>query len=335
MGVVEVGVADVFKNLGKVAKNKTTSMFQNPDQLKTDSLILASLVLVISRIVVANLSAIKAMGSTEGPFRYKLAVQTDIREICGWTFGFVVLRQIQNWVKKKIAAPMGIRKIGEPPKYPLWSNVRNAFTKAGPNPLHLGFAAAEKLDYNPAAVSVKLREFLTKSPWARPIFTKLGKTEAECMKTLFRAVPIAIGSVPAVILAGYALERFTRDYSDHVVDVVSKTFKTSGKGMGSKPKPANSESKPFSPSAAQEPQAPVLSLNSAPQNVGFQSQPPLTSSVSTLSPIQQPLLSQALPHQPLPTLPSMITAPSFAGLNSRPMRPAMAHRNYYPASLQI
>ena len=325
MGAVEVGVADVFKNLGKVAKNKTISMFQNPDQLKTDSLILASLVLVISRIIVANLSAVRAMGTSEGPYRYKESIRTDIREICGWTFGFIVLRQIQNWVKKKIAAPMGIRKIGEPPKYPLWSNLRNSFTKAGPNPLRLDFATAEKLDYNPAAVSVRLREFLTKSPLVRPIFTKLGKTEAECMKTLFKAVPIAVGSVPAVFLAGYALERFTRDYSDHVVDVVSKTFKTSGKGMGSKP--ANGDAKPFSPPAAQEPQAPSLSLNSAPQNTGFPSQPPLNPSVGAAPPVQQAL--------PLQALPAMIAAPSFAGFNPRPMRPAMPHRNYYPVSLQI
>lgn len=309
MGIAEVGVAGVFKNLGKVAKNKTVGMFQDPDQLKTDSLILASLVLVVSRILVANLSAIKTMGTSEGPFRYKQAVQTDIREICGWTFGFIVLRQIQNWLKKKLAGPMGIRKIGEPPSYSLWKNLGKSFTKQGPDALHLNLATAQKLEYNAAAASPKLRDFLAKSPLVKPFFSKLGKTEADCMKVLYRAVPIAAGSIPAIFLAGYALERFTRDYSDHVVDVVSKTFKNSKAAQMSAG--ANPEVKPpVAPPAQASPAQPAtLNINST-----GQAAPP------NVFPFQQPLG----------------TAPSFAGLK-QPMqlRSAVPHRGYYSASFPI
>lgn len=309
MGVADVGVTGVFKNLGKVAKNKTVSMFQDPDQLKTDSLILASLVLVVSRILVANLSAIKTMGTSEGPFRYKQAVQTDIREICGWTFGFIVLRQIQNWLKKKLAGPMGIRKIGEPPSYSLWKNLVKSFTKQGPEALQLNLATAQKLEYNAAAASPKWRDFLTKSPLVKPLFSKLGKTEADCMKMLYRAAPIALGSIPAVFLAGYALERFTRDYSDHVVDVVSKTFKNSKAAQMSAG--ANPEAKPQTQAS---PNPTTLNINSTAQAAP---QP-------TVFPFQQSL------GQPLGT------APSFAGLKQpMPLRSAMPHRGYYSASLPL
>jgi len=222
-----------LRNVGTVFKNKVVSMFQDPETLKTDSLILASLVLVISRIVVANLSAMRAMGTPEGPYRYRESIRTDLREILGWTLGFVVLRQVQNWIRKGLAKPMGITKVGEPVKYPLWQNLKTALAGNKPDTVKLDLSTIERLEYNAGQASKKLLNFLNK----HKVFQKLGKTEAERMLSLYKAVPIALGSIPAVFLAGYALERFTRDYSDQVVDLVSKTF-NKPKGGGANTVPA-------------------------------------------------------------------------------------------------
>lgn len=255
-------------NVGAVFKNKVVSMFQDPEALKTDSLILASLVLVISRILVANVSAMRAMGTPEGPYRYRESIRTDMREICGWTFGFIVLRQVQNWIRKTLANPMGITKVGEPVKYPLLKNLKAAVSGKTPAEVELNLSTMERLEYNAAKASKKLLNFLNK----HKAFHKLGKTEAERMLTMYKAVPIALGSIPAVFLAGYALERFTRDYSDQVVDLVSKTFnkpKTDMPNASAVVSPA-----PVSPAVASAPQAPQfnqLSLSSLPPVLPMQS----------------------------------------------------------------
>lgn len=218
-----MSVSSLPKNLAALCKNKTVSMFQDPETLKTDSLILASLVLVISRSLVANLSAIQAVGTPEGPYRYRQATQTVLREGAGWTFGFIVLRQVQNWIRKSLAKPLGISRVGEPVKYPFGENLAKVLSGKPPAPLNLDLTRVEGLRYNPEQASQKVVQTLKKF---KP-FEWLGKNEAQRMLTLYKAAPIALGSIPAVFLAGYALERFTRDYSDHVVDLVSKTFNKS------------------------------------------------------------------------------------------------------------
>jgi hypothetical protein len=215
-------MANVFKNLGQLASNKFTSLIQNPDSLKAESLILASLALVISRICIATTSAIKAQGTPEGPYRYKESIRTDIREVCGWTFGFVVLRFIQNKiVKPALGKLLGVTESADPNAYSLWKGMKELFKgKVEKFTPHLEQGVVT--EWNGSRVSKWLAE-------AKPVQWLINKlygnlehdAKADFMVKLYKMGGIFLASIPTVALAGYALERFTRDHSDQVVDAVS------------------------------------------------------------------------------------------------------------------
>lgn len=214
-------MANVFQNLRQTASNIGTNLIQSPDMLKNQSLILASLVLVISRITIAKHSAVKERGTPEGPYRYREFIRTTIREICGWTFGFVVLRALQNFlVKPRLRKLLGLEEVHPPNAYSTWENIKSFFKghDIAPIKLQLHEETTLKHTWNPfsrnLADTKTLRPFIEMYGIGEP--AKIG-----FIKGVYKVGSILLASIPTVALAGYALERFTRDHSDQVVDKVS------------------------------------------------------------------------------------------------------------------
>ncbi|MBY0404827.1 MAG: hypothetical protein K2X66_13080, partial [Cyanobacteria bacterium] len=90
----------LLTNGKRLATNYAHYLSQNSSTLKTNALVISSLILVLSRIAIAQGSAKKASGTPEGPFRYREAIRTTIREAAGWTLSFMVLRTFEFAVKK-------------------------------------------------------------------------------------------------------------------------------------------------------------------------------------------------------------------------------------------
>ena len=240
--VKKLGASQTVKQLGRnvatIARNGGESLMQDHSRMQNNSLILSSLILALSRVFVSNYSARKSKGTSDGPLRYREAIRTTIREVCGWTFGYVILRWMQNMVKLGMAHQFGIKdKYGKPvrftPSYFMdkWkTTLRNSPTgqalKASIN--RDGYEVIRK---SRRPIGEKVFEFANVAraekfqKWVSKIIPKAAKLSTkEFMQVAYRWAPIVIGSIPSVVLAGYMLERFTRDHSDEVVATISKRF---------------------------------------------------------------------------------------------------------------
>jgi hypothetical protein len=227
-------------NAKQIAANKGTSLVHNLSDLQRQSLILASLVLVGSRIMIANVSAIKAKGTPEGPYRYRESIRTDIREICGWTGGFIVLRQLESAIKKSMADVLHIKEQQNPYKYSTWG-------------------AIKEWKENPALVVTKFKPDFTvdltptidpKNYWAKMLVAKFKPNSMEAkdfIRQVYKFAPIGLASIPTVLLAGAYLERVTRDHSDHVVDFISQHLGSGAKAKGANPPVASAALLPKTP----------------------------------------------------------------------------------------
>lgn len=275
--MTEMSLKPLPYNVYQLLKNKSLSLIHKPDTLKTESLLLASLALVISRVIVANISAIKARGTNDGEYRYREAIRTDIREVCGWTLGFIVLRQFQNYIgwglrkgfkiespdhgdpklvclfksclnkikKPAVQSEMNVKKHSTeiPEVQGLKQTLLKLFQKDGIPPVNINqlIIGSHEMKFDQSRINF-LYAPLTK------LFKKFNVsfTPLQFTKALHTYLPIALGSIPAVYLAGYTLERFTRDHSDQVVDRVSNLLRPS------------TPNRPASPPASSKPTTPLL-----------------------------------------------------------------------------
>ena len=213
-----MSVKNVAENLGSIMSSKASSMVHNLDGLQKQSLILASLVLVLSRSAVAKSSSDKAKGTPEAPYRYRESVRTYIREICGWTFGFVVLRQLQKGIQWGLGKWLNIRTPKNQNEFSIFKAVGDVwktgnFTK---------FTPIFTADMTPIVddKTTSIREWLLK---AKPHQIK---EATPFLRNFYKHAPIALASIPTVILAGALLERGTRNYSDPVANFFSKHGKS-------------------------------------------------------------------------------------------------------------
>lgn len=243
----KIGVGPAIKQLGtntaQILRNSGSHMLQDHASLKTNSLVFSSLALVISRILIANFSAFKTKGTPDGPYRHREAIRTDIREVCGWTFGFVVLRWFQTMTKNVVKAMYGIKDgVADIAPIRIYKRIANRFfgknhtiyKKEGGMFHQLGQAikasvSGRKLEVKPLPLDPAekvsfvfnqqrfshLEKILRKVPFLAE------KSSEALMKDVYHWAPILLGSIPAVLLAGYLLERFTRDHSKDVVDFVA------------------------------------------------------------------------------------------------------------------
>lgn len=212
------------RNMAGATRYAIPNMLNNTKRLNMNALIVASLVLVLSRIAVANLSALDAKGTPEGSYRYQESIRTTLREIGGWTFSFAILRQLQKVFEVGLKKIYGIKAVDPsvPPTF-FGETAKNikAFVQRQPlsEPIRWTESAEEgSFSFTNNRFSQKTVKLLQKVP-------TLAQREA---KTLIRGTynwaPILLGSIPSVILSGFFLEAFTRDKSDEVVQTVSRLF---------------------------------------------------------------------------------------------------------------
>lgn len=265
----------VLQNTPRVLQNVGSSIVNKPGFFRDQSLILASLALVISRIVVANISAIKAQGTSEGPFRYRESIRTNMREIGGFLTGFGLLRGFQSFTQKALRKPLGVEVSSLSDGYSfkqLWEDLTSKTRPVAFDP-KLAYSTDPFIasgELKPLARFVS-RAFdapglkLLKEKSAAQVKTEglskaaadLAKNKAFIVNGVYKLVPILIGSIPSVALAGYFLERMTRDHSEQIVDVVSNCLDTkkdeTPPNSPSLDVPAHmSSSKPFAPAAASQ-----------------------------------------------------------------------------------
>lgn len=235
----------LLENTFQVGENKGLSLIHNLDKLKVESLMLASLVLVISRIVVAKISAEKAKGTPEGPHRYRESIRTMIREICGWTAGFFVLRQLQKGIQKGMGWAMDITPAPKTNEYPLWDGIKDCWKKTKENKLVERFTPDFVADVTPT-----IKNWSNKYVAGLVNHFKPASMEAEAfIQKVYKFAPIGLATIPTIILGGMILERMTRDHSDQFVDFVSQHL-----GSGQKPTAPVAPAAPvFSPAANMQP----------------------------------------------------------------------------------
>lgn len=232
----------LLENILRVAQNKGLSMVHNLDKLKVESLTLASLVLVISRIVVAKISAEQAKGTPAGPHRYRESIRTMIREICGWTASFFVLRQLQKGAQKVMGWLMEIKPPPKANEYPLWQGIKDCWAKTKKNELVKEFKPDFVVD-----TAAKIENWDNKWIAGLVKYTKPANMESKAfIQAVYKYAPLGLATIPAIILGGVILERMTRDHSDQFVDFVSQH-------LGSGPKPAAPAVPVFSPTATMQP----------------------------------------------------------------------------------
>lgn len=260
-----------LRNAPQVARNIGNTILNKPGFFRDQSLILASLALVFSRIFVANVSALRSQGTPEGPYRYRESIRTDMRELGGFTLGFGLLRAFQFGLKKGLKKWLGVTEErlddGYSPKR-IWKDLTG---KTRPTPINLKLAwdnpahikenkftwlAQKTADVFDAPGLKTLKDKATAKvkvdglPEAEKV---LAKNKAFIVDGIYKVAPILISSIPTIALAGYLLERVTRDHSEKIVDAVSKRFSSAD----TPPKPTVA--------TLPVPSSPVSSLAASPQ----------------------------------------------------------------------
>jgi hypothetical protein len=229
-----------WSNVRKVIAHKSDSLILNAPRFRNNALLFSSLILVLSRIGVANITAAKARGTAESSYRNREAIRTQIREIGGFTFTFVVLRAFQEVVKSLMRKSFGIKESGGPEDYPFLKNL-GAALKGEQIPEEFNFKLDRPTEFKVDAGSRASQWVKGAAEWfhaktGNGLGVGLSKTLnpeqfSNLMKHLYEFAPIVSGSIVAFLLGGFALEKFTREHSNEVVDFLSKR----GNGAGQKP----------------------------------------------------------------------------------------------------
>jgi hypothetical protein len=231
-----------MRNCGTAMGNLVHSMSQNHTALKTNVLVLSSLILVISRIIISQASAKAAKGTPNEPFRYRESIRTFIREAAGWTLSFLLLRTIENVIRAGIRKAFGInltapashllkgaakvieshelknvgvletvKKVGSQAKNLVLGRALPAIEKeSGTYYANSHFHFNEKNDFYQI-----FKGFIGMFSPNRHL------SATEQMKNFYEWFPILMGSIPAIGMSGYALERFNLDYSQPIIDALA------------------------------------------------------------------------------------------------------------------
>lgn len=211
------------KNAATVVAQQSESVLQNPGSFKNNALILSSLILVISRILVASLSAVKARGTPDAQYRYQESIRTGIREVGGFLSSFGLLMAIVMGLKAGMRAAWGIPA---EKSYPFFQNLKEAFQKrddpnfslAKPN-YHLDVDESFRYSPEKAAGFIKMV-----NAWRGKINKNALSKEAEkaFLKATYLWTPIVVAGAAALYVSGKLLEQFTKKHSADVVSWISR-----------------------------------------------------------------------------------------------------------------
>lgn len=235
-------IQQMMRNCGTAVQNLVYSMSQNHSALKTNILVVSSLILVISRIVISQASARGAKGTPNEHFRYRESIRTLIREAAGWTLSFLLLRSIENGIK------FGLRQLFEINLNP----ARETLLKGAEKLINTHDLKTVGVIQTVKNVAAQIKAYATgqvlpaiqketRPYYANQFFRFNPQNEyynifkgfiglfsssrnlsaQEQMKNFYEWFPILVGSVPAIGMSGYALERFNLDYSQPIIDALA------------------------------------------------------------------------------------------------------------------
>lgn len=237
-------LSHVSKNLHHVMKDYGRNLLQDPPTLKNNSLIVSMLFLVLARIYITWHTALKARGTQEAAYRNSEAIKTTIREAVGWVLSYMVLRAIQRATEAVIRKPFGIAKSKSLMVYSMGrakQAIQSGWQGAEVSPFRLEKSHAFKIDNNQKMVNAYKQWHIAKLfndrlsideklhipkdivPGTTPdgVVTLLEKIRGR-VKNIYIWLPIIVGSIPAIALSGYVLERYTQNHSKEVVEAINR-----------------------------------------------------------------------------------------------------------------
>lgn len=215
-------IPQLLKNSKTVLRNYGYNFIQDHSALKPNTLIWAMLALVVARIVIAHHSAQRAKGTPNAAFRHREAIQTTFRESAGWVLSYYVLRAIQASTKYALRKlfgikedPKGVLKVYDELKAQvsaLWKRSALPEVKKMEDALD-GFKPAFKFDPK----SFGYRHF-------KGFVELFSRDKAKALQNFYETGPLIFGSVIAVFLSGYVLERFSLKYAPKLIHNISNWF---------------------------------------------------------------------------------------------------------------
>lgn len=229
----------IGRNLNQVQKDFFSNILPE-SVLRPNALIVSSFLLVVSRIFAVNKSAAQAKGTTEEHHRRSEAIKTSIREIGGFSLSFLVLRFIEGIVKKVLRRKL---TLPEPPKLlpHTWKQFIFAIKEGHKNraiPQSLIYTNPDfSMPKNPSNVINNYKRLHLDSLFfkSKRALNLSGEAQiariAKNIEWLLSYAPTLIGTVPAIILSGYFLERFTQNHAASVAEKLSHQFQKKDKAQ--------------------------------------------------------------------------------------------------------
>lgn len=244
----------VLTNTRRMVANQSQKLLQNPEGSKQYGVIAASALLVVSRMMVSNYSAVKAIGTDKAAFRRQEAIRTNIREVGGFCSSFGLVLLLAPHFKWLIDKRFGISDgTTDPLLVRLFSSKANV-QKSTEDGLLKQFGKSiatlwtkkayqvksytPKLSELPSPFECNLAKFetsfegqsLTKIVhW----FDKTVKPEV-LLKRYRELTPYLLATPFTLLVSGVLLEIFTREHSKDVVAFISKAL---GGDTKNSPKP--------------------------------------------------------------------------------------------------
>jgi hypothetical protein len=213
-------------NLGRMMGHLGSDLLHKPAMIQSDAIILSTLLLVIARVIIAFKSAFMAPDVEQKNLRLREAIRTTMREVGGWVGSYLVLRAIRRGVQNAMNWAVGLQPANLPPVAyeKLAADFRQqwqTFWQGKPLPTPRP-TALEALEASPPVV------FSPQAPLLRAL-QRLGGHRAwvgldpmAATKTLYKWLPISIGSLASLALSGFVLEWFTLNHADQVATALAR-----------------------------------------------------------------------------------------------------------------
>lgn len=213
------GLRQLGRDGWNISRNVGRELLQDHKTVKQNSLILSAFLLVLYRIFVSNKSAMAAKGTPEYDHRKREAYKTTLREAGGFTLSYLVFRTVEGFIKKSLRKLLGaenhpsiVRSARE--------QFKNALAGKPVRSFHI--TPDDTLRFTEENLP-RFRQGYQK--WIEPLYRFFGKPEARLLDAMkaranrfYQLAPGIIGMIPAVILSGYYLERFTRDHAEGLIE---------------------------------------------------------------------------------------------------------------------
>lgn len=249
------------QNAGRIAADFAYGKIHDLSSVRNNAFILSSLIQVVSRIFVANKSAQETRNKPEGILRYKEAVKTTFREAMGFCLSYIVLRSFQRatvdlfrnylWIQKGLLSskptmfngifqrwfktPKSLMEVPEKIFPTLRDSVLrlkeqvSLYRRGKLKPLEL--LPVDRLfrqELNNRGVFIhasrqgKYRRMEPLVNWVNKIAGKpLDAPQEMKLQTFLDWLPPLVGSIPALFLSGFMLERFSQKYAEPIAEKIA------------------------------------------------------------------------------------------------------------------